>query len=367
MAMTDRLALFIGDLSIGGAERVVVNLSKGFTDFGYDVDIVLVRKQGELLDEVPKQVDVVELGVDRMRWCVPLLARYLRKTRPRAIISFMTSANTMALFANQLGGDPSLTIATEHNTQSMKESLKPTIIRSLARFVYPLADHIVGVSRGVSRDVTNWSKADGANVHTIFNPVIEDSFTEREYEVPDHPWYRDDDVDVILSAGRHVEQKDFETLIRAFAELSTTREARLVLAGEGERTHKYREIADELGVSDGVSMPGFVDNIHRYMYHSDVFALSSRWEGLSLVLIEAMGCGTPVVSTDCPSGPAEVLENGKYGPLVSVGSHTELADAIGRTLENPISSNQLRSRAQDFSIESATESYASLLAGDDGL
>jgi glycosyltransferase involved in cell wall biosynthesis len=362
--MSEQLALFIGDLSIGGAERVVINLSKGFTDCGHDVDIVLVRKSGDLLEEVPESVNVVNLGVDRMRWSIPALVRYLNTIQPRAIISFMTSANTMAVLANRISGNPSVTIATEHNTQSMKESLKPTIIRSVARFVYPLADHIVGVSAGVTEDVVNWSLVERGKVQTIYNPVIEVSSTEKKYVKPDHPWYGNDDVDVIFSAGRHVEQKDFETLLEAFAKLSRSREARLILAGEGNRTEEYRNLADDLGVSDQVSMPGLVDCIYRYMHHSDVFALSSRWEGLSLVLIEAMGCGTPVVSTDCPSGPAEVLESGKYGPLVPVGSETELSKAIIERLENPISSEKLRDRARDFSIESATESYLSLLTNE---
>lgn len=359
--MPGRVSLFVGDLSIGGAEQVVVNLSKGLTDFGYEVDIVMVRKRGKLLNDIPESVNIVELSVNRMRWCLPPLASYLNKTQPQAVISFMTGANIMALLANQICGRPAVTIATEHNTQSMKQSPLMRSMRLIARFIYRLADHIIGVSSGVSEDILRWSNLPDDKVKTIYNPVIEQSLINKQYKCPDHPWYIRDDIDVVLGAGRHVEQKNFETLIRAFSKLQIDRKTRLVLVGEGERTEEYQKLAEDLGISEKICMPGFVDSLNRYMAYSDVFALSSKWEGLSLVLIEAMGCGTPVVSTDCPFGPAEVLADGEYGSLVPVGSVNILRSEIQETLDNPMCSKKLRNRAMDFSIETATRDYVELL------
>ncbi len=357
--MTQTISLFIANLTIGGAERVVVNLSKGLSNEGYDVDIVLVEKKGKLLSDVPKSVNIVELGVDRVRYSAIPLARYFRSKQPKVFISFLTGSNVMATLGHLFAGKPSNLIVTEHNTQTMKQDTSSNRDRTLAKYLYPYADHIVGVSEGVSENVSEWANVDRSAITTIYNPVIDDDFIDRKHEKPDCEWF-DLDVPIILSAGRHVEQKDYQTLIRAFDQLLSQRDARLIILGEGELTSTYKSLTDRLGISNEVSFPGFVDNPYSYMNHSDVFVLSSRWEGLSLVLIESMACETPVVSTDCPSGPSEVLTDGEYGDLVPVGEPELLKNALVGTLKDPTDKKILRRRARDFSTVKAVREYKKL-------
>ena len=181
--------------------------------------------------------------------------------------------------------------------------------------------------------------------------------------MPDHEWFTNEDISVVVTAGRHVEQKDHPTLLRAFAELhSELDHTRLVVLGEGPLTPEYQQLSTKLGIKKEVLFPGFVYNPYQYMTHADVFALSSRWEGLSLVLIEAMACGTTVVSTDCPNGPSEVLAGGEYGELVPVGNPRLLKNALVRALSNPTNTRLLRERARDFSVSKAATEYEKLFS-----
>ncbi len=195
------------------------------------------------------------------------------------------------------------------------------------------------------------------------HPVATEEQIGATYEPPSHPWFKDEDIEVVLSVGRHVEEKDYPTLIRAFALLLEEHEnARLMLLGGGELTSEYESLIEELGIGSKVEMPGFVTKPYPYMAHADVFALSSRVEGLSLVLIDAMACGTPVVSTDCPNGPAEVLAGGEYGELVPVGNPSSLRSALFRALSDPIDAQLLRERARDFSVSKASTEYKKLFS-----
>jgi len=356
-----KVSLFISDLTIGGAERVAVNLAKGFISLDYDVDIVLVHKEGKFLEDVPESVNIIELDVSRIRWCPLALAKYLRKERPKALISFMTGANVMAVLANKLVGSPCKVIVTEHNTQTEKTSKSVRRDILLGKISYRFADNIVGVSSGVVNDVAEWSGIDNKKIYKIYNPSINENFIHKNREKPEHPWFNSPEVPVILGAGRHTEQKNFKILLKGFSMFLSRCDGRLVLLGEGELTDEYIELSETLGISDKVHMPGFVEDPYPYIQHSNVFVLSSKWEGLSLVLIEAMGCGTPVVSTDCPNGPAEVLKNGKYGPLVPVGDPEALSDAIYDVLENPPEKEFLKERAKDFTIDKITKEYEKLI------
>lgn len=363
--MINKISLFITNLTIGGAERVAVNLSKGLTKFGYDVEIVLVNNEGEFLSEIPESVNLVELDADRLRSAVIPLYRYIHTKNPDVIISFMTGPNIIAILSNILSMKKSRVIATEHNTQTMKSGLSMKMDMYLGRGLYKLSDGIIGVSVGVAENVSNWANIPKKEIEVIHNPVIEKNLLEREFSTPPHEWYNEKDIPTIVSAGRHVEQKNFQTLIRAFDKVLSEREARLVLIGEGEKTEEYEDLVKDLGIQDHVCMPGFVDNLYEYLFYSDVFVLSSAWEGLSMVLIEAMACRTPVVSTDCPYGPAEVLRNGIYGSLVPVDSYEELGNEILETLENPSKEEQLTNRASDFSIEAITQEYVDYIKSDE--
>jgi glycosyltransferase involved in cell wall biosynthesis len=359
--MSTKVTLFIGDLSIGGAERVTVNLANQLAENGYQVEVVVVSRQGELVTDLVSDVQFTVLPADRMRWAVIPLVKHLRSSQPDIVISLLTPANIIMILSVKLSMTSPQIIATEHGKKLDEDSVSTQRDLILAKYLYKYADDIVGVSKGVSQDIIKWANIDPNKVTTIYNPTISEELIASDSSIPSQLESRQNGSKIILSAGRHVEQKDFQTLIRSFAKLlADYSNIRLVILGEGELTPEYKRLSNELGVQEKVTFPGFVDDPFQYMRHADVFALSSRWEGLSLVLIEAMACGTPVISTDCPSGPAEVLKNGEYGELVPVGDSEAMKNGLKNTLENPLSAEKLRERARDFSIERSTKQYEDL-------
>ncbi len=363
--MAKRISLFIANLTIGGAERVAVNLANQLSEMGYQVEVIVVTDGGELADDLVPTVEQSTLPVDRMRRAAVPLAQHIRRTRPTALISFMTGANVMAILATKVAVVSTTVIATEHSTQSHKRGMttKPEII--LAKHIYSFANYVVGVSEGVSEDIRKWARVSDDKVVTIYNPTIHMNQIGTIYQPPSHPWFQSDDIEVVLSVGRHAEEKDYQTLIRSFSLLLEERKnARLMLLGGGKLTSEYESLIAELNIESHVALPGFVRQPYPYMAHADVFALSSRVEGLSLVLIEAMACGTPVVSTDCPSGPSEILAGGEYGELVPVGDPTLLKNALIRTLSKRVDEELLKNRASDFSTQKAATRYEALFVDD---
>ena len=203
-------------------------------------------------------------------------------------------------------------------------------------------------------------------IHTIHNPVVSTDLDCKARESPKHPWFDDRPCPVILAIGRMKKVKDFSTLLRAFARLLDRRPARLIVLGEGRLRPSLLSLARELGIAEQVDFPGFQENPYAFLAKADLFVLSSRHEALPTVLIEAMACGCPVVSTDCPYGPREILEDGRLGPLVPVGDPEALAEAMARVLDEPPSQDLLRERASFFSVERAVERYEQLLLGKEG-
>lgn len=326
------VALFLPTLRGGGAERVMVNLARGFSERGRDVDLVLSCAQGPYLADVPKDVNIVDLGSKRVLYSLPALVRYLRMEQPEAMLSALDHANIVALLAKKLAGVPTRVAVSVHNTksrsvagaQNSKDKLMPYCMKSL----YPWAHAIVAVSKGVAEDLASTVGLPINKIHIIYNPVVTMELFARADEPLDHPWFQSGEPPVILGAGRLTAQKDFPTLIRAFALVRQKLPARLMIISEGEERPKLNALVKELGLDNDVALPGFVDNPYSIMKHARIFVLSSLWEGLPTVLIEAMALGTPVVSTDCPSGPAEILDGGKWGQLVPVRDEKALAAAI---------------------------------------
>jgi glycosyltransferase involved in cell wall biosynthesis len=230
------------------------------------------------------------------------------------------------------------------------------ILDILMKRMYDSAEKVVAVSKGVATDMyETLSLEDEPKV--IYNPVVTPSLFHQANEPLNDPWFNPDSPPVVLSAGRLQEEKDFTTLINAFVQLRKEIPSRLVILGKGDKKKKLKRTAKEYNVADDVRFPGFVDNPYKYMKRADVFALSSKREGLPTVLIEAMACGTPVVSTDCPSGPAEILEGGKWGYLVPVGDPDKLCAAISKAFDDPING---KPRSEDFRLENAVESYLNI-------
>ncbi|HBE18535.1 MAG TPA: glycosyl transferase [Cyanobacteria bacterium UBA11149] len=360
-----KLAIFHPNIEGGGAERVLVNLISGLVEHGVNIDLVLVQAKGAFLSLIPPEVRVVDLGVKRLILCIPALVRYLKQERPTCLLSAFEDTNLVALWSRSLAGVSTRLVASIHNTLSWEsqittQGIKRQISPYLARWFYPQAEAIITVSQGVADDLLLMGFS-SKKMQVIYNPVITPELFKKVAEPLHHPWFESGSPPVILGVGRLEKQKDFPTLVRAFARVQQKRSARLMILGEGEERDHLEALVQELRIGDCVALPGFVPNPYPYMAKSAVFVLSSLFEGLPTVLIEAMATGTRLVSTDCKSGPNEILANGKYGSLVPVGDSKSLGEAIASTLEKPPESSLLQQRAAEFSLEKAVTQYLQVL------
>lgn len=363
--MTD-IALYIPSLRGGGAERAMLTVANGLADRGLGVDLVLVSAEGPYLREVSKDVRLVDLHSGRVLSSLPGLVRYLRKERPKALLSALNHANVMAIMARRLANVPTRLVVSERSTvsraASQSQTLRQRCMLPLMRWSYRKADAVVAVSEGVADDLAFAISLPRARIDVIYNPVVTPDLETRAAEPVDHPWVGSEKPPVILAVGRLTPAKDYPTLIRAFAKVRSKHDCRLVILGEGELRVSLEALVSALGIDDSVQLPGFVENPFAWMRQASLFVLSSAWEGLPNVLIQAMACGTPVVSTDCPSGPREILEGGEWGVLVPVGNSTALAAAISAELEAPAQCN-VRERAAHFDVDIALQSYINVLQG----
>ena len=385
----------------GGVERSMLNLASALLERGHRVDLVVCRADGAMAAETPVGAKVVALApASALSWrsCLlradpkglrdllrpvllplrpglelrhlPALAGYLRRERPQALLAAMPYANLVALWARRAAGAPTRIAVSERNTLSAfihgpqrRGKWRWRHVLPLIRRLYPQADAIIAVSEGVAEDLARTAGLPREAIATVYNPVVSERLHAQAREAVDHPWFAPGAPPVILAAGRLLPQKDFPTLLRAFARLRRQQEARLVILGEGKERAALERLARELGVADAVDLPGFAPNPFAYMARASLFVLSSAHEGLPGVLIQALACGCPVVSTDCPSGPAEILEGGRWGPLVPVGDDAALAEAMLATLAAPLPRARLRERGAAFSVERAAERYRDLLFG----
>lgn len=358
------IALFLPSLEGGGAQRVTLSLAQGLIERGgIRVDIVLGRSVGPFLSEIPSGVRLVDLNVNRMLSTVLPLARYLRAEKPDALISSLDYANVAAIIASFLSRARVRTAIVTHihlsSSMARLSLAKRMVFRFLMRSTYPYAHSIVSVSRGVAEDMAQLLCLPSSRIRVIYNPVVHRAMMNDALQPTSHPWLSDTNRPVILAVGRLTVQKDFPTLLRAVALLNRHSFARLIILGEGEQRSELQQLVVELGLQDIVDMPGFVPNPYCYMSRATVLALSSRWEALPTVLIEAMSSGIPVVSTDCPCGPNEVLAGGKYGALVPVGDVPALAAALVDAIEGRRSPAPPESW-RPYLIEHATSKYLAL-------
>ncbi len=362
-----RIAFFMPHLRGGGAERVAVNLARAFTERGHQVVIALSQADGPYLKDLPINVRVVDLRAPRTLAAIPRFALLLRRERPDAILGFMLYHNLGALFARWLVRAPTRVVLTEHNTLTLSQQDDPNPIARwmpmLMRWFYPMADAIVAVSHGVAQDLARYTRIPVEQIRVVYNPVITPLLHRLREEPATHPWLEDPDVPVVLAVGRLTRQKGFDILLDAFHRVVQTRPARLLILGEGEDRPLLEAKSAQLGLQSVVQMPGFMENPYACMRRASVFVLSSRWEGLPTVLIEALACGCPVVSTDCPSGPREILDGGRYGHLVPIGDVDALANAIIEVLSGG-GKTVPPEWLQQFEESYVVEQYLSLLRGD---
>jgi glycosyltransferase involved in cell wall biosynthesis len=361
--MSDRrIAFFLPTLAGGGAERVALNLLKGMQERGISLDLVVVNTEGPYLEQVPDLVQLVNLGKARVMNAIPALARYLQENQPIGLLSHMNHANIGAILAKDLARSKTKLVVVEHDTLSASKSKlrRSKFLPPMMKFLYPRADAIVGVSQGVAEDLDCQLGFKPGTVKTVYNPVIDRDLISKSQATLVHPWFQPDSPPVFLAVGRLSPQKDFANLIQAFAIVRQQQAACLIILGEGETRSELEAQIAALGIAEDVSLPGFVQNPYAYMSHATTFVLSSRWEGLPTVLIEAMACGCNVVATDCPSGPQEILAAGKYGLLVPIANASALAAAMLQTLEMPMMRATSIERGMYFSTERAVTEYLKL-------
>jgi len=367
--MRQRIAIFMKHLAVGGLEKMMVRLANGFAERDHPVDLVLAKRKGALEQLVASDVRIVALNSNRMWAAVPNLARYLKRSKPDVLMAAGWQVNLVATWTKLLTLTSFKLVVSvrSHITQQSKNSdvwyapYNPLAVR----IFYPFADSIIAVSSGVLEDLSDISSRAARKGHVVYNPTVNQNLIKSSRHKVDHPWFEDRNrVPVLLGVGRMDPQKNFSLLLRAFAALLRRRNVRLVLLGDGNERRELEALACRLDVQDYVEFMGFKENPYKYMANAALFVLSSNFEGSPNVLVEALACGCPVVSTDCPSGPREILDGGKWGRLVPVGDEEELTEAMDEALAASHDPERLRQRAMDFSVGTAVENYLQVLFED---
>ena len=370
------IAIYLYGPSGGGATRRTLTLAGGFAKHGHRVDLVVVNAEGPLAGDLPDGVRLVVLdsalirlaGRKRRRQIKAsgfALARYLWRERPDVLLSAANHVHLTAVIAARLSRAPVRVVlrVSNHLTGShLGDSKRPRPTRlKFARHIYGQADAAIAVSQGIADDIIAHTSLTCDRVCAVTNPTYTPEIETAATMPIDHSWITQGAPPLLLGAGRLAPAKDFATLLRAFARVRARRPLHLVILGEGGKRDDLEQQVRELGIEADVELHGFVDNPFAWMSRASLFVLSSAWEGSPGVLVEAMACGCPVVSTDCPSGPDEILAGGRYGRLVPVGDDAALADAIAETLDATIDRTALRTRAREFDVDRAVERYLNVL------
>ena len=400
-----RIAILCPSLAGQGAERKALYIASGLLERGHEVDFLLQRRIFHFPEEVPNRARIYfssersdartrenlgrvsvaprPLVPDPLPWQIRYprvgmsmylrpsqlslllstrlprwaagVAAYLDRERPDALLAMNVLAVAAATMATHIAHRPVRTVATLHEPLNRRRLIRR------AYCSYPYADSVVGVSHGVSTEFAKIAGLKDSQPQVIYNPVVSQYIEHSSREPANHAWVDRPELPVILAIGKLIKRKNFSLLLAAFARLLAHRPARLLVLGDGRMKPRLLALTKRLGIEECVDFPGFKENPFAFLAKADLFVLSSTHEALPTVLIEAMACGCPVVSTDCPFGPREILEEGRFGPLVPVGDSEALAAAMVRVLDAPPSRNLLRERAALFSIDRAVDRYEALL------
>lgn len=399
------ILFFLHNFAGGGVEKKVLRLAAMLQQRGKRVAIAICFPDGPLAESVADGIPVIPLQETpvwsaraaalradpgawkrmlrpvllsrkppRMLPFLPSLAKLLAEQKPHALFTAMPYMNVIAVLARTLAGTDTRVVLSEvdavRDTMENAQEWKMRYLAPLMARAYAQADAVIAVSDGIADDLSDWTGLDRGHITTVYNPSVTPEIFDMASEPVDHPWFADGEPPVVLGVGRIDRKKDFETLIRAFAKVHAHRKVRLVILGDaspGRKRDKYiselNDLIASLGVANDVSFAGYTLNPYKFMRRAGVFVLSSLREGFPNVLVEAMASGCPVVATDCPHGPKEILAEGTFGPLVPVGDAEKMAKAISRMLDAPIASKALIARASEFSAERAVDHYQRILLG----
>ncbi len=356
-----KIAFFLATSGHSGVDRAMQNLIPAIIRRGYPVDLLHVRKHGPNIKESHPGLNIIDLGAKHVYSSFAALLKYLKTKKPYVMLTDKDRVNRTAIFARAMAHVSTRLVLSSGTTISIDLATRGVFERWLQRTsmgkLYPLADNVIVTSKGVADDMAEYTGLSRKLIEVVPSPVVHKDLFIKELPVPDHRWYKDISIPIILGVGELCMRKDFETLLRAFAKIRSQRQCRLIILGKGNKRDELYAIAKDLNVRNDFDMPGFVSSPYSYMAHASVLGFTSRWEGLGFVIIEALATGTPAVTTDCPSGPREILDNGKYGSLVPVGDVDKFADALLETLDNPLPKRHLQNAALPYEIENSTSAY----------
>ncbi|MCB0331110.1 MAG: glycosyltransferase [Bdellovibrionales bacterium] len=364
-----KISIFLPSLRGGGAERAMILFAQGAIQAGYKVDLLLSEKSGPLETLVDPAVCVISFQQPRVARSLPALVGYLKREQPLALYSTIPHANCISILAGLLSRTPfqasskrTRIIVRESNSpvSETKASFSRKITHWLTPYLYPLADNIIAVSNGVRDEIGRISPRSLRKTTVCHTPVYLPHFEELAQEACPHAWLSHKSIPVYLGIGRLTPQKNFSLLLKAFTSIRRKHPARLIILGEGALRKKLIEQADALGIADDISLPGFALNPFPYLKRADCFVLSSDFEGMPNVLIQALTMGTKVVATDCPSGPRECLGEGNYGRLVPVGDKNALADAMEQVLNDEPNPKIAAIMKERYGVPATTAAYLKL-------
>ncbi|WP_018142150.1 MULTISPECIES: glycosyltransferase [unclassified Thioalkalivibrio] len=355
-----RVAILSPFKAWGGIERKVLILCREFLAQGVQPQIILTR--GGVVpypDELPPEVEVIDLASGGKLDSVRKLTRLLREDPPAALLTAKDHAAKVAVIARRISGCPVPIFVKITNTPS--QTLRRRFKRWTARLLYRQADCVIAISEGVRDDLIANFGMDPGKIRVIYNPTVTPCIPGRAAQPVDHPWFQGGGPPVIVGAGRLTGQKDFATLIEAFARLRMRQSARLVILGDGPLRDSLQQRAQAFGVAEDVDLTGYVPDPIPYFARAALFVLSSRYEGLGNVIVEALAAGAPVVATDCPSGPREILQDGRVGRLVPVGDPGALSEAMEATLGAPPADAALRDGMERFRSDRVALQYLQVM------
>ncbi len=392
------LAFLIPTGAGGGVQRVMTTLAAAMAKRGRQVDLVVGKAKGPFVDQLDEHVRLVSLKkappfggrlaalkadpgglaalakpfllpfqTSDMVARLPALTAYLRENQPDILMSAKVHTNLTALLASRAAKVGTKIIVSERG--DYRDKLQASRrwrwrhITPLMRRLYPDAASIVSVSEDLAERLPGYTGINREQIRVLHNPVVTPELQEQAAKPVDHPWFAPDAPPVVLGAGRLETRKGFADLIKAFARLAGKRPHRLMIFGEGKERGALERLVGELGLENKVALPGWTGALFAHMAKSALFVLPSSYEGLPGVLIQALACGCPVVSNDCPTGPREILKDGRHGRLVPMGDIEAMAQAMIETLNDPPSSEALRRRADDFSLDRAVARYLDLFEG----
>ncbi|MEM6930858.1 MAG: glycosyltransferase [Myxococcota bacterium] len=353
-----KLAFYVPRLAGGGAQHVVVQLANGLSRRGHGVEILLNERTGPHLDNVDDRVSIASLGTAHASRAVPRLVRHLRQHRPDVLVSSLEHANASAVLAGRLAGVVVLPVV--HNMVAPLLHHEGWRIRAtawLAMQAYRHASRVIAVSSAVARDLVATMGVDPGCIDVIENPVDVDGVRRASLAgpSPDRPRPH------LVAVGRLEPVKGFDVLLDAFARVRETRGGHLTIFGEGSARDALTARIERLDLTDAVTLAGFDPNPWPTVARGDALVVSSHDEGFGLTLVEAMALGTPVVTTCGDGAPGDIVEGGQYGPIARTGDAGDLAAAVGRALDAPVSADLLVKRAARWAPERALDRWDALL------